>query len=77
LDFQQVSPIRSIARASSPILLIHGLNDFRTPSSNSEKLASANPRDPLWLVPNALHTGAAEAAPEEFRRRVLGWFTEH
>ena len=77
LNFQQVSPIRSIAQASSPILLIHGLKDFRTPPSNSEKLASANPRDPLWLVPNALHTGAAAAEPDEFRRRVLGWFAEH
>ena len=77
LDFQQVSPIRSIARTRSPILLIHGLNDTRTPPSNSERLASANPRDPIWLVPNALHTGAAAAEPDEFRRRVLGWFEEH
>jgi uncharacterized protein len=77
LNFRQVSPIRSIARAASPILLIHGLKDFRTPPSNSERLASANPRDPLWLVPNALHTGAAAAEPEEFRRRVLAWFGGH
>ena len=77
LNFRQVSPIRSIARASSPILLIHGLDDFRTPAYNSEKLASANPQNSLWLVPNALHTGAAAAEPDEFRRRVLGWFAEH
>jgi fermentation-respiration switch protein FrsA (DUF1100 family) len=77
LNFQQVSPLRSIAHASSPILLIHGLKDSRTPPSNSEKLASASPRNPLWLVPNALHTGAAAAEPDEFRRRVLGWFAEH
>ena len=77
LNFQQVSPILSIAKASSPILLIHGLKDFRTPPTNSEKLASANPRDPLWLVPNAGHTGAVAAEPDEFRRRVLGWFAEH
>jgi len=77
LNFQQVSPILSIAQASSPILLIHGLKDLRTPSSNSERLANANPRDPLWLVPNAGHTGAAAAEPDEFRRRVLGWFAEH
>jgi dipeptidyl aminopeptidase/acylaminoacyl peptidase len=77
LDFRQVSPMRSIARTRSPILLIHGLNDIRTPPSNSERLASANPRDPIWLVPNALHTGAAAAEPDEFRRRVVGWFEEH
>ena len=77
LNFGQVSPIRSIAHAASPILLIHGLKDLQTPPSNSERLASANPLDPLWLVPDALHTGAAAAEPDEFRRRVLGWFGEH
>lgn len=77
LNLQQISPLSAIAHASTPILLIHGLNDLRTPPSNSEKLARANPRDPLWLVPNALHTGAAVAEPEEFRRRVLTWFAEH
>jgi dipeptidyl aminopeptidase/acylaminoacyl peptidase len=77
LDLQQVSPVKAIASASTPILLIHGLDDFRTPHSNSEELARANPRDSLWLVPNAQHTGASAAAPQEFRRRVLGWFAEH
>jgi fermentation-respiration switch protein FrsA (DUF1100 family) len=77
LDLQQVSPVKAIARASTPILLIHGLGDFRTPPSNSEELARANSCDTLWLVPNALHTGASAAAPEEFCRRVLAWFAEH
>ncbi len=77
LHFREVSPLQSIAQASTPILLIHGLNDTRTPPYNSERLARANPNDPLWLVPNALHTGASAAAPEEFRRRVFGWFGEH
>ena len=77
LDFRQVSPVRSIARSSTPILLIHGLQDFRTPPSNSQELARANPRDPLWLVPNAPHVGASRIEPEEFRRRVLGWFAGH
>jgi fermentation-respiration switch protein FrsA (DUF1100 family) len=77
LNFRDVSPLESIARAPTPILLIHGLSDTRTPPYNSERLARANPNDRLWLVPNALHTGASAAAPEEFRQRVLGWFAEH
>jgi len=77
LDLQQISPVRAIVHAWTPILLIHGLQDFRTPAWNSQKLASANPRNPLWLVPNAGHTGAAAATPDEFRRRVLCWFQEH
>jgi fermentation-respiration switch protein FrsA (DUF1100 family) len=77
LSLEKASPVRAIANASTPILLIHGLSDSRTPSSDSEKLAKANPRNTLWLVPNARHTGALTAEPEEFRRRVLGWFAEH
>jgi dipeptidyl aminopeptidase/acylaminoacyl peptidase len=77
LDFREVSPLRSIRAASTPILLIHGLADFRTPPSNSRELASANAGDPLWLVAGAHHTGASSAAPEEFRKRVLGWFQAH
>ena len=77
LDFQQASPVKSIARTSTPILLIHGLDDVRTPPSQSQKLAAANPGDPLWLVPKANHTGASTAAPDEFRRRVSSWLAKH
>jgi uncharacterized protein len=77
LDFRQVSPVKSIGQTSTPILLIHGLDDVRTPPSHSRELAAANPKDPLWLVPNTGHTLASVIAPEEFRRRVLNWFAEH
>jgi pimeloyl-ACP methyl ester carboxylesterase len=76
-DFTQVSPVKSIRHTSTPILLIHGLNDSRTPPSQSQELAAANPGDPLWLVPHAVHIRASIVEPDEFRRRVLGWFAEH
>jgi hypothetical protein len=74
LDLLAVSPLDSIARTSTPILLIHGLADDETPPVNSARLAKANPRAQLWLVPKARHVGASYAAPEEFRTRVLSWF---
>ncbi len=74
LDLRRVSPVDSIGRASTPILLIHGLGDVLTPPYNSVRLAKADPRDPLWLVPKAQHTEASLAEPEEFRKRVLNWF---
>ena len=77
LDLRHVSPIESIAHAATPILLIHGLRDARTPPYNSQRLAEANPRDSLWLVPNAVHTGASRTQPQEFQRRVFAWFAEH
>lgn len=77
LDLAAVSPVRDIAHQSTPILLIHGLKDQRTPASNSRELERANPRNALWLVPNGDHTDASAVAPDEFRRRVLRWFQNH
>jgi uncharacterized protein len=76
LDLWRVSPVESIVRASTPILLIHGLDDTRTPPYNSVRLAEANPGNSLWLVPKAQHTEASLAEPEEFRKRVLSWFAQ-
>ena len=77
IDLRQVSPIESMRRTSTPILLIHGLADSRTPYWHSQALARANSQATLWLVPNAEHTQAYSAAPAEYRRRVLGWFAGH
>ncbi len=76
-NFTQVSPVRSIQRAATPILLIHGLKDRKTPPYHSEVLAAANPHNQLWLVLNAGHTEAASVDPLEFQKRVLGWFSQH
>lgn len=77
LDLRDVSPLQAIRNTATPILLIHGLRDVNTPPTHSEELAQANPRNPLWLVPNAVHTGAASAEPDKFHRQVLAWFSEH
>ena len=77
LDLRQVSPLESMRRTATPILLVHGLEDSRTPYWHSQALAQANARSVLWLVPNAEHTAAYSAAPAEFRRRVQAWFAGH
>jgi len=75
LDFERVSPLHDVQVSSTPILLIHGLDDRRTPPDQSRQLAAMRPaKDCLWLVPHAGHTNASAVAPEEFRSRVLGWF---
>jgi|SRR5579884_2465012 len=76
-DFGQVLPLDNMRQTSTPILLIHGLDDFETPASESRELVAANPKAELWLVPGAEHCGASTAAPQEFRRRVLAWFAAH
>jgi dipeptidyl aminopeptidase/acylaminoacyl peptidase len=77
IDLRQVQPIESISRTVTPILLIHGLRDSRTPYWHSQALARASADSVLWLVPDAEHTAAYSTSPTEFRRRVLGWFAEH
>lgn len=76
-DFDKASPVQAIVQTKAPILLIHGAEDRGTPAKHSMELAAACPRAVLWIVPGAGHCGAAAAAPEEFRRRVLEWFADH
>jgi pimeloyl-ACP methyl ester carboxylesterase len=77
LDLRAVSPTAAIAQTNTPVLLIHGLEDRRTPPWHSRRLAEANPRAALWLVPDADHVAASAAEPVGFRTRVLGWFRQH
>jgi hypothetical protein len=77
LDFRQVAPVEAIRQTRTPILLIHGIEDRRTPCWHSERLAQANPSAVLWLVPNAGHVSASSADPQSFRQRVLDWFAQH
>jgi uncharacterized protein len=75
LDFWAASPEAAIARSATSVLLIHGLNDIKTPPEHSRILAAASRGTAtLWLVPGAGHTGSYGAAPREFQERVLGFF---
>jgi hypothetical protein len=78
IDFRQASPVRGITRTQTPILLIHGEADNRTPPEHSRRLAAAAPATAqLWLVPGAGHVRSFRAAPEEYTRRLLDWFAAH
>jgi hypothetical protein len=72
------SPEEAVEGSQVPILLIHGLADDNIPPQQSEIIHARNPADTaLWEVPKAGHCGAVSVAPEEFDRRVLGWFAAH
>jgi pimeloyl-ACP methyl ester carboxylesterase len=77
-NMEDVSPEQAVVGSKIPILLIHGLNDRNIPPYHSDRIQAGNPSDiTVWKVPGAVHTGAHKAAPQEFERRVLGWFTAH
>jgi dipeptidyl aminopeptidase/acylaminoacyl peptidase len=81
VDFEQSSPQNAVAASSVPVLLIHGLKDTNLPPRHSEMImarsSSRKPAVVLWEPAEAKHTGAAAAEPEEFERRLIGWFAGH
>jgi uncharacterized protein len=77
LDMNRVSPANAGAATTTPILLIHGQIDSNIPVRHSQMIHSHNPATQLWEVPGADHCGAIGTAPEEFERRLLGWYGAH
>jgi alpha-beta hydrolase superfamily lysophospholipase len=69
-----VSAERAVATRSVPVLLICDGADTTLPCRHAERIydRASGPKS-LWRVPGAFHTGAIGFAPEEFRRRVLGF----
>jgi pimeloyl-ACP methyl ester carboxylesterase len=78
MDMGNNKPARSVARLGDrPILLIHGTADNYVPLSHAYKLQKAGAADPnlqLWIVPGAEHVRAFRLIPDEYLRRVIGFF---
>lgn len=69
-------PIRWVAKISPrPLLLIHGEKDVFISTRRIKALyeAAGEPKE-LWLIPDAGHRNADELYPEEYRKRVVGFF---
>jgi dipeptidyl aminopeptidase/acylaminoacyl peptidase len=77
LDLRQVSPAAAVAATKVPVFVIHGQIDSNIPVSHSRRIKSVAPAVVLWEVPHADHCGAISVDPDEFERRVLGWFATH
>jgi uncharacterized protein len=81
VDLEQASPENAVDSSQVPVLLIHGLKDTNLPPRHSEEIqtqsAFHNYGVALWEPANAGHCGAAGAEPEEYERRVIGWFQSH
>jgi pimeloyl-ACP methyl ester carboxylesterase len=73
----EVSPVRAVKQRAFPLLLICDGADVVLPCRHAERIlgAATGPKE-LWRVPGALHTGAMGSAPEEFQRRVVGFFEQ-
>jgi hypothetical protein len=77
-DLGQASALDAVRRTHTPILLIHGREDYKTRPENSVRLAEANPAmTQLWIVPRSHHADAWSTTGSEFERRVLDFYAAH
>jgi uncharacterized protein len=81
-EFFGLSPERGFREslAGRPISIVHGEEDKTIPSEQGERLAAAaeasgSPVD-LWLLPGVEHVQAAFVKTDEYRRRLVEFFTE-
>ena len=78
LNLHNASPIDTLRKSRTPVLLIHGTEDYNIPVEHSRRLHAANPATTeLWEIPRAGHVAAWSTAGEEFERRVIAWFANH
>lgn len=78
---RELEPVNAAASVATPVLLVVGEKDDRTPPWMSRKVMDLvkGPRE-LWVVPGATHggrTGPDLANYPEFFERVLGFFKKH
>ena len=71
----EVSPVKSVTARAFPVLIICDEEDHALPCRHSEMIfrAATGPKQ-FWRVPHAYHTAALGYEPEEFHKRVLGFF---
>jgi len=56
VDLWRASPEDILNGTSTPVLLIHGMDDTNVYPAHSQTLATRNPRNvELWLAPGARH----------------------
>jgi uncharacterized protein len=73
-DLSVLSPIAAIGQiAPRPILLIYGTAEPSLPGAHLQ-MAAAKGNAELWEVPGATHGTYQYGAPEEYERRVVGFY---
>jgi fermentation-respiration switch protein FrsA (DUF1100 family) len=80
LNTNQVVPEEYVGLISPrPVFIIHGQEDETIVPEDADALYSAakEPKESIWFIPDAGHAEGAEAAPEEYARRVVDFFDRY
>ena len=75
---KETDPVRAVANAKYPILIVHGEDDRFVPAEMSERIAAANPQKVTRVTfPNAGHGLAYVLDPERYRCVMGDFIREH
>lgn len=74
---RDISPAKTIANSTTPILVIHGEKDSQIPLENAHTLQQSNPSIELWIAKNADHGQAYALYTEEYEKRVTEFLKKH
>ncbi|MDA8244472.1 MAG: prolyl oligopeptidase family serine peptidase [Elusimicrobia bacterium] len=76
-DIDEVSPEKSAASITTPVLLIHGDADETVNYSGSLRIKAANPAIELWIIKGAGHGETRYKALSDYEKRVRGFFLKN
>jgi len=79
VDFRKVRPAQVVEQVDQPIFFIHGEDDPVISAEETKELhdISDNPKDRIWIVPNAEHVNVYRKMPEVYVDRVSRFFQRY
>jgi pimeloyl-ACP methyl ester carboxylesterase len=77
-DLHTLRPVDAMKRIPPrPVLLIYGLLELPADSDRRPQIKAALPDAELWVVPDAIHTGAYTKVPQAYLAKVGAFFEKN
>jgi len=77
-DLHMLRPVDAMKRIfPRPVLLIYGLLELPAESDRRPQIKAALPDAELWVVPDAMHTGAYTKVPQAYLAKVGAFFEKN
>jgi hypothetical protein len=74
-DLHDLRPVDAMKKIPPrPVLLVYGLLELPVDSDRRPQLKAALPDAELWVVPDAIHTGAYTKVPQPYLAKVGAFF---
>ncbi|MEA3306579.1 MAG: alpha/beta hydrolase [Elusimicrobiota bacterium] len=75
----EYSPRYNIGKVTRPILFVNAEHDDLVPIKDGKKLFNlcASEKKELWIVPGAIHAKCAEVSGENYRKKIINFFSDN